>query len=180
MMGVLIIENINLKKDFDLASSTSHEFMEILESQEEIVPKIFVGEEYLFGEEFNYSSFLKLSLENEFIERYLPYVGEVISFLKFQVYFLNEDPQLFESCLLAIHDFKESQDSGKYLVPYIAWKGKYIDYPMASNFFEEPTKYDNMEVWAITILDFRRLSIETTYFVNSETVEQLPFVITTN
>ena len=174
-MSALIVSNHNLNKDCSLATKSSYGFMSILESQQEIVPKIFVGEEYLFGEEFNYSKFLEFSLENKFIERYISYIDEVINLMKFQVYFLNEDPELFEQCLFEIHEFKESYQSGKYLVPFVAWKGICKNCPLGFYDPNEPTEYDNMDVWAITILDFRGFGIETTYFVNAETIEQLPF-----
>lgn len=176
-----LVRCYNLTNDYNHALETTNEFMSILELEGSIVPKIYIGEKYLFGEAFNFSNWSHYPKQTTYLERYSGHLKEVIAIMKFQVYLLGEDPELFEQCLYAIYDFQKSVNlSNGHCVPYVAWRGKYIDCPIASHYSEEPSKYDEVDVWAIMILFKTDLGGETTYYVDTETLKQLPFVLGTD
>lgn len=157
------------------------EFMSVLELQGVVIPKIYIGEKYLFGEAFNFSNWSYSPKQMTYLERYSSHLGEVITIMKSQVYLLGEDPELFEQCLYAIHDFQRSINSSRIGIPYVAWRGRYSDCPMSVYYYSgEPSKYDDTEVWAIMILFNDIFGIMTTYYVDTETQKQLPFVLGTN
>ena len=173
-----LVRCYNLTNDYSYALETTSEFMSTLELEGSIIPKIYVGEKYLFGEAFNYSNLSHYIKLRDYFENYSSHLKEVIAIMQFQVYLLGEDPELFEQCLYSIHDFQRSINlSDGNFMPYIAWKGKYADCPIAFHDPEEPSKYDNVDVWAIMVLNswFDVLDIHyTIYYVDTETQKELP------
>ena len=181
VISALIVGYHNLNNNYIYSVEISNEFWGILESEGENVPKIFVGEKYLFGEQFNSSNWSNYSKMLDYLKKYSNHLFEVVEFMKFQVYSLGEDPELFEKCLYALYDFKNSiQSDGEFCLPYIAWKGKYADCPIAIHTPGEPSKYDNEDVWAITLLYDGMFGIQKTYYVDTETIAQLPVSMVCN
>ena len=171
-----LVRCYNLTNDYNHALETTSEFMSILELEGSIVPKIYIGEKYLFGEAFNFSNWSHYPKQTTYLERYSGHLNEVIAIMKFQVYLLGEDPELFEQCLYAIYDFQKSVNlSNEHCVPYVAWNGRYADCPIAPHYPEEPSEYDDVDIWAIMILFNDTLGTERTYYVDTETLKELPF-----
>jgi len=176
-----LIRCYNLTNDYNNTLKTTSEFMTILETEGSIVPKIYIGEKYLFGESFNFSNWSHYTKQTTYLERYSGNLKEVIAIMKFQVHLLGEDPELFEQCLYSIYDFQQSVNSSdRHCIPYVAWKGRYADCPIAIHTPGEPSKYDDTDVWAIMILNNGSFSIETTYYVDTGTLKELPFVLGTD
>jgi hypothetical protein len=176
-----LVRCYSLTNDYNHALETTNNFMSVLELERSTIPKIYVGEKYLFGEAFNFSNWSHYPKQTTYLERYSSHLKEVIAIMKSQVHLLGEDPELFEQCLYSIYDFQKSANlSDGHCIPYVAWKGKYIDCPIAFHDPGEPSKYDNVDVWAIMILFNDRYGIETTYYVDTGTLKGLPFYLGTD
>ena len=179
MIGALSLNYYNLNKDYTYSIGTMSELLPLLESEVDNVPKIFVGDNYLFGNSFNFSN-LSNCLKQANYERYKSHLPELINFMISQVYLLNEDPELFEKCLNSIYDLKQlTKSENVSSLPFVAWKGKYIDRPMAMN-YPEFSEYNEIDVWSIVIIhghfiEDMWLSGYDIYYVNTETMEPFSF-----
>ena len=121
-----LIRCYNLTNDYNNTLKTTSEFMTILETEGSIVPKIYIGEKYLFGESFNFSNWSHYTKQTTYLERYSGNLKEVIAIMKFQVHLLGEDPELFEQCLYSIYDFQQSVNSSdRHCIPYLPFQATY-------------------------------------------------------
>ena len=68
-ISVLIVGYHNLNNNYKYTVEISNEFWGILESEGENIPKIFVGEKYLFGEQFNSSNWSNYSKMLDYLKK---------------------------------------------------------------------------------------------------------------